>query len=292
MTPLPRHLPGALLLRVARLLFVERIVRSTIEPAIADFQHELRTGGDGPGRRLLVRARGYLAFWKLVALVPFMEAGLVHGPAGATPAVPADPDDSTLVLATVLSVPLVAIVYVAFGSVVFGLLIAGVVTACLMHAWHSHRLDRERSPGPSSDLRFAAIPTPGSTAGLFAVTGSVVLFVAAWIPWMAVVLAAAAGVVAVTTHAWYARHPVQVATERRGAPRHPEINFAAIQVMENMAGLLVVVGGVTVIAAGLSAFRWFLLAAIASGLLVAVVLCRWRANHPPSRRIENSIASH
>jgi hypothetical protein len=283
--------PGHLLLRIARLVLGDAMVASVIEPAVADFQHEFRHAG-GPVTRLLARLRGYLSFWTLLAIVRCWPGSFLRRDADAARTVP-DPDRDTILIVTALCVPLVAIGYTVFGSLVLMAVSAGVIAALGMHAWRRRQagaVPARQSHDPLESL-FVATPAPEHAAGVLFVAGVVVLFVAAWTSWLALVLVAASAFVAIGSHAWHDRHPATIAA-RRGPPRHPEINFAGIQVMENMAGLLVVVGGVSIMAAGLPAFRAFLLATVLAGCAVAAGLCAWRLSHPTRLSVENSIAPH
>lgn len=283
-------LPGLALLRLARRLFSPDTLRSIVEPAIADFQHEVHHAR-GAAHYVLACLRGYLSIWALLLVVPFAREARSVRPARTALGIADPPDGVTLAIVTALCLPLAVILYTVFGVLAFIILTAGIGAALALRAWHNHQADAvRRAPGDPLEVRLSVIAAPEQTAGVLVVAGWIVLFVASWIPWLGVALAAAAAITGVAVHDWHARHPAQVAFHRHGAPRHPEINFASIQVMENMAGLLVVIGSVAIIAAGLPAFRAFLLATILAGVAVAASLGGWRLTHPARLTAENSIA--
>lgn len=63
------RLPGDLLRRAAEAILSHRTVENIVIPALADLQHEsLRAKNAPPLRRVLVLARGYLAFWAALTL--------------------------------------------------------------------------------------------------------------------------------------------------------------------------------------------------------------------------------
>jgi hypothetical protein len=96
------------------------------------------------------------------------------------------------------------------------------------------------------------------------------------------VLAAGALATAAVLHQWHCRHAEQNGVGSGALPGRPEINFAAIPVYGNMAGLLVVVGSLAVVAAGLPVLGLFLLLASINGAAVATGLRAWHVAHPAS----------
>lgn len=74
MTQHPAHAPGVWLRRFARLIFDDNTMTRIVDPTLADLEHEVRAAGDDGTARRAARIGGYVAFWKLVALSPFVFA--------------------------------------------------------------------------------------------------------------------------------------------------------------------------------------------------------------------------
>ncbi len=109
---------------------------------------------------------------------------------------------------------------------------------------------------------------------------------------LTVAAVAAGGCLAFAMRTWYNQHPG--APDRLDAPartRTPEINLSSIPVAGDVAGLIFAVGSVSIVMLGLPQLRWFFLAAVAGGLLIAGVLAVWHTGHPASSTPRNSIAS-
>jgi hypothetical protein len=70
MTREPPPPPGARLRAIARLVFDADTIARVVDPTLADMQHECAEAND-PAEARRAAWRGYLAFWKLVALSPF-----------------------------------------------------------------------------------------------------------------------------------------------------------------------------------------------------------------------------
>lgn len=113
--------------------------------------------------------------------------------------------------------------------------------------------------------RVAVVPV---TAMLF----TVVTFGA----WMAVV-AAAAALVAFLLHAWYERHPCEVATPPDAVWRSPQINFSSTEVAGNVGGLIFVVGSLLIVSVGVPSIFWFLCAGTIAACPLAWALVAWHA---------------
>lgn len=94
--------------------------------------------------------------------------------------------------------------------------------------------------------------------------------------------AIAGGVAAVCMNAWHVRHPSVLPSPSRA--RVPEINFSSVTVGGDIGGLIVVAGSVAIVIAGLPGVRWYLLGAVATGLLFAAALFAWRGLHPARHR--------
>ena len=74
MTTQPPHTSGSWLRRFARVIFDEDTMTRVIDPTLADVDHEVQKAGDDPVAVRSARMRGYVAFWKLVILSPFVFA--------------------------------------------------------------------------------------------------------------------------------------------------------------------------------------------------------------------------
>jgi hypothetical protein len=90
--------------------------------------------------------------------------------------------------------------------------------------------------------------------------------------------AIAGGVAAMCMNAWHTRHPSVLPSPSHA--RVPEINFSSVTVGGDVGGLIVVAGSVAIVIAGLPGVRWYLLGAVATGLLFAAVLVAWRGRRP------------
>jgi hypothetical protein len=74
MTPRPLYSPGSWLRRVAQLIFDEDTMTRVVDPTLADLEHEVHEAGDDAAARRTALIRGYVAFWKLAVLSPFVFA--------------------------------------------------------------------------------------------------------------------------------------------------------------------------------------------------------------------------
>jgi hypothetical protein len=96
--------------------------------------------------------------------------------------------------------------------------------------------------------------------------------------WFTLAPLAGAFLLAATMRWWHSRHPMAV---RDSSGRLPaEINFSSIPVGGDVGGLICVVGGLAILLIGLPSLRWFLVAALAAGILLACLLSRWHTSHP------------
>jgi hypothetical protein len=98
-------------------------------------------------------------------------------------------------------------------------------------------------------------------------------------PWMLVTIAGGT-IVAVITHAWYARHPTSEVVPEGTPYRRPEINLSSIPVRANIGGLIFMVGSVFIVIAGLPKWHWFFVVAAAGGVFTGALIFRWHAKHP------------
>ena len=105
------------------------------------------------------------------------------------------------------------------------------------------------------------------------VISSILLVAGRW----TVAPAIGSALVAMGLHAWWRRHPSQLALPEHG--RRPEINLSAIPVGGDIGGLIFVVGSVLIVTAGIPMVRWFLIGVVVGGATLGVVLTHWRAAH-------------
>jgi hypothetical protein len=90
-----------------------------------------------------------------------------------------------------------------------------------------------------------------------------------------VFVATAATLVAFVLHAWYERHPSEMAMPHDAPWRSPQINFSSTDIAGNVGGLIFVVGSVVIVSLGLPAVFWFLLAGVIAACFVAWGLVAW-----------------
>jgi hypothetical protein len=219
MTPSDPHhgTAGNLLLKIARLIFVEPTLSSVVYPAVADFQQELHEAGMDRSRRFAARARACWAFAKL--FVVLFASSPIGGRAGES--LPDRAGGGTLIL---LVVVLLASTWPFFGWFMAFAMIGGILLAITMRRWHD-------------------------------------------------------------------RHPTVVAdADPDTGMRRPEINLSRVPVAGNAGGLIFAVGSVVIVIVGLPELRWFLLAALLSGVCAGGALVAWRRSHPAETQPRNSIA--
>jgi hypothetical protein len=92
--------------------------------------------------------------------------------------------------------------------------------------------------------------------------------------WTAFVVAAGT-LVAFLIHAWYERHPSEVAIPADAPWRSPQINFSSTDVAGNIGGLIFVIGSVLIVSLGVPSIFWFLLAGTIAACFVAWGLTAW-----------------
>ncbi len=263
----PNRQPGERLLKLATLLFDEPTRSTFVLPALADFQHELQDAGARPINRLAAHVRGYAAFARLLLAAPFI-----------VPSAPMGSPITTFVtgkyggnLLLVLALALFAAIRPWFGWFAVAVVAFGVVVAIALRAWHT------RYPG-----------TRGGGDPLLSLL-VVALFAAIWSMFGWFVLAAVAGgvIMAVVLRRWNTRHPSQFAPAARtpGA----EINLSSIPVAGDIGGLLFVIGAIITVLLGLPDIRWFVLASVVVGAVLAGGLFLWRSTRSTSLVPMNSI---
>jgi hypothetical protein len=263
----PNRQPGERLVKLATLLFDEPTRSTFVLPALADFQHELQDAGASPLNRLTAHVRGYAAFARLLLAAPFI-----------VPAAPMGSPITSFVtgryggnLLLVLALALFAAIRPWFGWFAVAVIAFGVVVAIALRVWHTRH--------------------PGSRGGADPLLSLLVvaLFAAIWSMFGWFVLAAVAGgvIMAVALRRWHTRHPSQFAPAARtpGA----EINLSSIPVAGDIGGLLFVIGAIITVLLGLPDIRWFVLASVVVGAVLACGLFLWRSSRTSDLVPANSI---
>ena len=264
----PNRQPGERLVKLATLLFDEPTRSTFVLPALADFQHELQDAGASPIKRLTVHVRGYAAFARLLLAAPFI-----------VPSAPMGSPITTFVtgryggnLLLVLALALFAAIRPWFGWFAVATIALGVVLAIALRLWHT------RHPGARG----------GGADPLLSLL-TVALFAAIWSMFGWFVLATVAGgvIMAVVLRRWNTRHPSQFAPAARtpGA----EINLSSIPVAGDIGGLLFVIGAIITVLLGLPDIRWFVLASVVVGAVLAGGLFLWRSSRTSDLVPANSI---
>jgi hypothetical protein len=111
----------------------------------------------------------------------------------------------------------------------------------------------------------------GVAVGAAVVTLLTVVTLGAWMAFVA----AAGTLVAFLIHAWYERHPSEIAVPPDASWRSPQINFSSTDVAGNVGGLIFVVGSVLIVSVGVPSVLWFLLASTVAACFVAWGLAAW-----------------
>jgi hypothetical protein len=263
----PNSQPGERLVKLATRLFDEPTRSTFVLPALADFQHELQDAGASPLKRLTAHVRGYAAFARLLLAAPFI-----------VPSAPMGSPITTFVtgkhggnLLLVLGLALFAAIRPWFGWFAVAVVAFGAMVAIALRMWHTRY--------------------PGSRGGADPLLSLLVvaLFAAIWSMFGWFVLAAVAGglIMAVALRRWNTRHPSQLAPAARtpGA----EINLSSIPVAGDIGGLLFVIGAIVTVLLGLPDLRWFVLASVIVGAVLAGGLFLWRSSRSTTLVPINSI---
>jgi hypothetical protein len=195
------RVPGARLLELAQLLFDDDVVTATIQPTIADLQHEIAAAGASRVASVRARWRGYCAFW-IVALF-----SLFH----VRPVISRDGLVRLVVGASALA--WLAVVGPVLGMWFAVVTVAGALLAAGIHAWY----DRHPSELPAPDdhpvrtpqINFSSTEVAGNIGGLIFVVGSVIILAVA-LPsalWIVLGSTVAGGFLAWGLFTWRANHP-------------------------------------------------------------------------------------
>jgi hypothetical protein len=204
------RVPGTTLLKIAQLLFSERLLSAVVQPTISDLQREVAEAGPRRMSRLRAQCRGYCAFWKLTLVAPFASGVSRVGDSGAV----AFPD---------------AVARLAVGSIVLALLVtagplvdawvcalcaAAALLAIVIHRWYrQHPSELPAPPEPPQkgppQINFSSTDVAGNIGGLIFAVGSVFI-VAVGLPSVIWFLFAALGAgcfVAWGLAMWRTSHP-------------------------------------------------------------------------------------
>jgi len=255
------RLPGGWLLRVASSLFDEPALSTVVVPVLADLQEEVREARSGRAQ-VSARLRGYLAFWKLVAVcVVAMPVFQVR----RSPMTTITPVRTGGVLLVVLSLVLFAAIWPVFGWFSVAALALGVALATGLRLWNS------RHPG----TRSAADP-------LLALTASALL-AALWSMFGWFVAAAITGgfLMAFVLRRWNTRHPSTLVPSASLSP-DARINMSSIPVGGDIGGFFFVVAALMIVLLGLPDVRWFVLGSAVTASVLAYGVFIWRARQAPS----------
>jgi hypothetical protein len=170
------RVPGAILSKIARVLFNDYVLAAAALPAIADLQREVAEAGEDRRRRLVALWRGYVAFWKLALVAPVMLAAPPAPEAGRA----AFPDVIARLNVGAILIVLGAIV----GPALLGWLalaaVGGAVLAVAIHAWYDRHPSFIPEPDESREARgpqinFSSTGVAGNAGGLIFAVGSVII---------------------------------------------------------------------------------------------------------------------
>lgn len=162
------RVPGQLLMRIASYWFDEPAMSKIIEPAVADFQREVR--GAGPNYRA-ARARGYVVLAKVISLA-MLSPGAGAG-APLTSLLLGVSSGSSLALLAPL---LFAAVWPIFGMFVAGAIVAGLALAVGLRVWNSQHPTAvactRRLYSRDPEINISSVPVGGNIGGFFFVLSS------------------------------------------------------------------------------------------------------------------------
>jgi hypothetical protein len=199
--------PGAILLKLARLLFSDHFLSTVIHPTISDLQREVAAAGPGGLKRLRARWRGYRAFWTLTLVAPF-----VSSPSGDRGPV-AFPDAIARLAGGSMVVGLLAVVGPMLGVWVAGVAAASALVAIVIHAWYEQHPSNIPTPTKPQrrwpQINFSSTEVEGNIGGLIFVIGAVFI-VTVGLPsviWFLFAGTVAGSILAWCLTAWHASYP-------------------------------------------------------------------------------------
>lgn len=201
------HLPGVVLLKIAQLLFSERMLSEVVRPTIADLQHEVAEARSGRVNCLRALCRGYCAFWKLTVVAPFA-SGISRDKSAVA-------FQGTVTRFAVGS-SVVSLLAITAGVGAWISVLAAAITlfAVVIHRWYEHHPSNLPAPAepsrkPSPQINFSSMEVAGNIGGLIFAVGSV-LIVAIGLPsviWFLLVATIAGCCLAWALVTWRTAHP-------------------------------------------------------------------------------------
>jgi hypothetical protein len=145
---------------------------------------------------------------------------------------------------------------------------------------------------PAGDAGAIAFPDALARVALVSILVTLALVTGPVVRWWLAGVVAAGVVSALLLHAWYGRHPSALPEPAEPVRRIPQINFSSTDVAGNIGGLIFVVGSVFIVSLAVPTVILFLVAATASGALVAWRLAVRRRTHPQAGLPQNLIRLH
>jgi hypothetical protein len=268
MTALNRPQPGERLVKLATLLFDEPTRSRFVIPALADYQQELGGAGESTFKLLTAHVRGYAAFARLLLAAPFIVPSAPMG-SPVTTFVTGKYGGNVLL---VLALALFAAIRPLFGWFAVAVIGLGVALAIALRVWNNRH---PNARGGAADPLLTLL--------------AVALFAAIWSMFGWFVLAAVAGgvLMAIALRRWNTRHPSELAPSSHRPDA--EINLSSIPVAGDIAGLLFVVAAIMTVLLGLPDIRWFVLASVIVGAVLAGGLFLWRSSRNAALTPANSI---
>jgi len=205
------RVPGTTLLKIAQLLFSERLLSAVVQPTISDLQREVAEAGPARVSRLRAQCRGYYAFWKVTLVAPFGSGVLRAGDSGAV----AFPDAAARLAVGSSVLAFLAIAGPIVGAWVSALCVAAAALfAIMIHRWYQqHPCELPAPPEglrkASPEINFSSTEVAGNIGGLIFAVGSI-LIVAVGLPpvfWFLFTAIATGCFVALGLAMWRTSHP-------------------------------------------------------------------------------------
>jgi hypothetical protein len=167
------ELPGSRLLKIARVIFDESVLKTVVHPTIADLQRELRDASTNRRTRLVARIRGYRAFWTLVLVAPF---AFWQSPAPSRPGALAFPDIAGRLAVTLILLTLISLNGSVLGIWTIAVGIGGTCIAIGIHLWYARHPSLLVVPDAvlarRPEIHVSKIQVGGNVGGLLFVVGS------------------------------------------------------------------------------------------------------------------------
>ena len=176
MRPKSSRVAGTTVLKLAQLLFSERLLSAVVRPTIADLQREVAESGPGHVSRLRALCRGYCAFWKVMLVAPFASGLSRAGDRG----VAAFPDTVARLAVGSIALALLAIAGPVVGGWISALCAVAGLVAFAIHRWyqqHPSELPEPAEPQQKTSPRinFSSTEVAGNVGGLIFAVGTVLI---------------------------------------------------------------------------------------------------------------------